>query len=199
MERLVRLSYCLLLSCVSLLTVGGCGTVPTEADVLQQRIMRHLDSAKLGYTNLRVMPMADSTDANDDKKMWVSLDMTGMRRLGSVEPLKGLPLTSLRLSGTNVESLRPLAGMSLVILAVDGTPVRDLSPIRGMPLKTLFLQDSRVMDLSPLEDLPLETLKFDPTRVVSGMDAIRNIQTLKNINGISASEFWRQRELGVVY
>lgn len=196
MMRFARLFCCILLFCVLMLTVHGCAKPLTEREVMHQRIVRQLDGARLGYTSVRIMDPPGTTNASLDQA-WIALNMTGMQRVVSLEGLKGLPIKILRLSDTNVHTLYPLQGMPLVILAVDGTKIRDLEPLRGMPLKTLVIQNTRVIDLSPLEGLPLVTIKFDPPHIVAGMETLRNIATLKYINGMSAARFWSQRDTGI--
>ena len=196
MKRSVGLFYSLLLCCVAVLIVTGCAKPLSERDMMRQRIVNQLEGARLDYTSLRLMNPPGNTNATTEE-LWIAVNMTGMQRVVSLTGLKGLPITILRLSDTNVHSLHALAGMPLVILAVDGTKIRDLSPLRGMPLKTLLINDSRVIDVSPLEGLPLETLRFDPAHIVVGLESLRDIKTLKHINGISAAKFWGQRDTGI--
>jgi len=71
--------------------------------------------------------------------------------------LKGLPISTLNISGTQVADLRPLTGMRLVALTANGAPISDLSPLHGMPLKSIDLTGCRdVEDVSALAGVPLE-------------------------------------------
>ncbi len=81
--------------------------------------------------------------------------------ISDIEPLRGLPFDSLRITRTNVASLEPLRGMPLISLDITGTPVSDLSPLAGMPLTAIHVGSTNVSDLSPLRGAPL--------RIFSGM------------------------------
>ncbi len=83
----------------------------------------------------------------------------------TIEPLRGLPIQALGISGLPIESLAPLRGMPLEQLTAEGTPVSDLSPLRGAPLRELYLRETRVKDLSPLAGMPLEKLNVVGTPV----------------------------------
>jgi Leucine-rich repeat (LRR) protein len=84
-----------------------------------------------------------------------------------LSPLNGLPLTSLNLSHTRIESLSQLRGMKLAEMSCHMTHVSDLSPLRGMPLVGLDCGRTGVTDLSPLEGMQLSVLHCDATRVSS--------------------------------
>ena len=79
-------------------------------------------------------------------------------------------------------------------LAYRSKQIGSLSPLAGKPVYALFLRDSPVEDLSPLEGVSLEVLAFDAAVVRHGIDVIRDMPTLKQINDIPAEEFWRQYE-----
>ena len=87
------------------------------------------------------------------------------RGLGSVSPLKGLPLTSLNIANTHVSDLSPLQGMPLTRLQCYRTNVSELSPLAGMPLSDLSLIANPVCDLTPLKGLPLTALSILSTPV----------------------------------
>jgi hypothetical protein len=58
----------------------------------------------------------------------------GKGRLAELLPLRGMKLTALWCSCTQVSDLTPLKGMPLTILHCNVTPVSDLTPLKGMPL-----------------------------------------------------------------
>jgi hypothetical protein len=114
-----------------------------------------------------------------------SLDFDGYGSpVGTLEPLRGMPLTHLSVAG--IPDLAPLQGMPLVYLRLRAckvdlsllkgmrltelyltscSGVRDLSPLRGMPLTSLHLSNVEVRDLSPLKDMPLTSLGLFGTDV----------------------------------
>ena len=66
------------------------------------------------------------------------LYLWNVSQVRDLEPLKGMPLTSLTLGQAQVQDLGPLKGMPLTELNLDDcTQVRDLDLLKGMPLKTV--------------------------------------------------------------
>jgi len=88
-----------------------------------------------------------------------------MGKLSSLAPLKGLPLTALACSNTQVMDLSPLEGMPLTNLVCGETRVADLSPLKGMQLTILSCYATNVSDLSPLRGMPLASLMCNGTKV----------------------------------
>jgi len=100
----------------------------------------------------------------------LALSLRCRRDVTNLEPLKGIPLSSLTLSGTRVTDLSPLRGMplkSLILGGADGScQVESLAPLSGMPLTMLNLRGCRtVRDLTPLEGMPLTSLILYATSV----------------------------------
>ena len=122
----------------------------------------------------------------------------GATYITSIAPLAGLPLVDLDISGdTAVVDLKPLAGMRLQRLDMRACLVADLTPLGGMPLRYLnLLGCRRVADLSPLAGLPLEEMAFDPQHVEHGIEAIREMPTLRVINRMPADTFWERYDAG---
>ncbi|HWA99866.1 MAG TPA: LamG-like jellyroll fold domain-containing protein, partial [Pirellulales bacterium] len=145
--------------------------------------------------------------------------------VADLSPLKGMPLEALYFSGTPVESLAPLNGMKLAHLSCNGTRIADLAPLRGMPLTTLNFTDcprlsslaplegmplhslacplTAVVDLAPLKGMSLRELSFTPGNIVSGINVIRQMETLDRISatprmtdGMSSAEFWKRYDAG---
>ncbi len=93
----------------------------------------------------------------------VSVEIDG-QRVGSLEPLRGLPIGRLIASGCDLESLEPLRGMHLTLLHVLNNPkLDDLTPLRGMPLEHLRVDFAKITDLSPLAGMPLRELQLPST------------------------------------
>jgi serine/threonine protein kinase len=97
------------------------------------------------------------------------LPLTNVRIITSpvsdLSPLSGMALTHLHVERTQVSNLTPLKGMPLRALNLYSTPVADLTPLAGMPLVTLLATHTQVSDLSPLKGLPLENLQYSWTGV----------------------------------
>lgn len=120
-----------------------------------------------------------------------------------ISPLEDSPLEMLYLYGTRVHDLRPLAKVTtLRQLWLNRCPVRDVGPLKGLPLESLTLEDtdvedlaplahgglqrlhvggSKVTDLSVLGTLRLQRLVFTPSRIARGIDAARNMTSLREI------------------
>ncbi len=87
--------------------------------------------------------------------------------VSDLEPLRGMPLTALNCTGNPIRSLEPLRGMQLTDLLCEDCPVPDLEPLRGMPLKLLQFGLSEVSDLEPLRGMPLNELRCWSSRIES--------------------------------
>lgn len=92
-----------------------------------------------------------------------------------------------------VMDLGPLQGMKLNSLSLAGcNKVADLTPLTGMPLRSLDLGTcKKVTNLEPLAGMKLETLNLPPT-VGKGLNVVRNIRSLKTIDGKPAAQFWKE-------
>jgi len=132
-----------------------------------------------------------------------------------ISPLVGLPIKELVIFGCPVKDISPLKGMPLESLKLGYTKVTDISPLKGLPLKHLDLVDSELTDISALEGMPLEGLdirmcesgkitnltalrgmklkwlNLNPNTVTKGMDIIRDMKSLEQINRQAPDEFWR--------
>lgn len=111
-----------------------------------------------------------------------------------LSPLKGMPLATLELAGTAVTDLSALKALPLQSLDLSGAKVADLSPLKGMKLKSLNVAGTGVTDLSALKGATLEELRFSEATVEAGLDVVRGMETLKTINGRSASSYWEHYE-----
>jgi Leucine-rich repeat (LRR) protein len=112
--------------------------------------------------------------------------------VSDLSPLAGMRLTTLDCDQTQVADLSPVAGMKLTHLRCGGTRVSDLSPLKGMPLTTLDCNQTQVADLSPLAKMPLEELTCPEPLARTNAPMLKEIATLKTINGRPAEEFWKE-------
>ncbi len=136
----------------------------------------------------------------------------GQGKLADLSPLKGMPLSALRIWATQVTDLSPLRGIPLTEMDMWNTPVSDLSPLKDMKLTGLQCGSTRIADLSPLQGMPLTGLLCVSTQVselspLRGMpltrlscdfksfrdtELLRSIKTLTMINDKSAADFWKE-------
>ncbi len=124
--------------------------------------------------------------------------------VSDLAPLRGLPLEQLWLSDTQVTDLSPLANAPLVSLTLHRTPVSDLTIARTWPgLQRLHIGESRITDLSPLKDLRLRRLILTPARITTGLEVVRTMDTLTELDVEfrqpqlwSPEEFWQHYEAG---
>ncbi len=85
--------------------------------------------------------------------------------LADLEPLRGMPLTSLACWGNRITSLDPLRGMPLNTLNCAGNPISSLEPLRGLPLSTLRCEACGITSLEPLQGAPLTVLNCSENRL----------------------------------
>ena len=95
-----------------------------------------------------------------------SLDLSGTP-IENLEPLRAMRLRTLILSNTKALSLTPLQGVPLRKLVLDNTPARDLAPVKAAPLTFLSLEGTKVYDLTPVKGMPLQALNVKNTLVIS--------------------------------
>ena len=90
--------------------------------------------------------------------------------------LKGMPIDSLRLSGTDVEDLSSISDFSEIFeLRLSGTKISDLSPIANLPLRELKIDGTLVKNISSISNMPLRYLSMMGITVT-------NIDVLKEMN-----------------
>lgn len=121
-----------------------------------------------------------------------------------LQPFSGMPLETLWIPQTQVQDLTPIREMkTLVSLDIQGTPVTSLEPIQSLSgLRRLNIADSAVEDLTPLKDLNLERLTLTPQKIRKGMEVIRGMTSLVEIQPsletpMTAADFWKRYDLGV--
>ena len=121
--------------------------------------------------------------------------------VADLSPLRGMPLSYLGCGSTQVSDLSPLTGMSLTELHFNNTRVADISPLKGMPLVEVQCDGTPVTDLSALQGMSLTTITFTPRNINQGLEAIRQMTSLKAV-GIKwdqespPAEFWKKYDAG---
>ncbi len=111
-----------------------------------------------------------------------------------LSPLEGMKLLDFHLCfQTTIKDISVLKGMPLQSLNLTGSDVSDLSPLQGMPLTVLNCRGTPVSGFSLLKDTPLKFLTCDflPFR---DTEILRSIKSLEEINGKQAAEFWKEVE-----
>lgn len=114
--------------------------------------------------------------------------------LKDLSPLKTTRLKKLLIMGSRITDISPLKDLPLVDLNLWCTDVSDISPLKGMRLKHLNIDCSecaRVEDLTPLEGMQLESLRFHANGVTKGIEIARGMKSLKEIEGKTPEEFWK--------
>lgn len=131
------------------------------------------------------------------------LNLMGLS-ITDLQPFSSMPLETLWIPQTNVTDLSPIREMkTLVSLDLMGTPVTSLEPIQALAgLKRLNIADSAVEDLTPLKDLKLERLTLTPQKIRQGIEVIRGMSSLTEIQPsletpMTAADFWKRYDLGV--
>ncbi len=126
-------------------------------------------------------------------------------RVADLSPLATSHLRTLWLRDSAITDLAPLSRQKLVSLDFQDTAVADLSPLQEMTsLERLNLAGSKVTDLRPLEKLTLTRLIFSPERITAGIETIRGMSSLREIDTsfdgarpvMGASEFWENYDAG---
>lgn len=85
--------------------------------------------------------------------------------LAGLDFVRGLKLVQLRCTDAHVRSLEPLAGMPLERLWISGCLVADPGPLAGAPLEQLDLRFNPVEQVNALGSARLQILNLDHTRV----------------------------------
>ena len=122
----------------------------------------------------------------------------------SLEPFAEMELGIVWLRNTAVTDLSPLSGRSVVSLDIQGSQISDLSPLANVStLERLNIAETPVTDLTPLAALPLTRLIFSPEKIESGIDVIRAMASLREIDtefegqaAMSPAEFWERFDSG---
>jgi hypothetical protein len=74
---------------------------------------------------------------------------------------------------------------------ISRCPVRDISPLKGLPLTDLLMSECKeVHDLTPLAGMKLVLVHLPPD-VTKGLESIRAMKSLQNIDGTPPRQFWK--------
>ena len=120
-------------------------------------------------------------DLSPLKGMMLSRLDCSSTQIADLGPLTGVPLTTLHVNHNPVIDLTPLKGMKLESLGIAETKVTDLTPLKGMKIKVLGAQLLPVTDLSPLEGMSLTGLDLYHTVGVIKLDALKGMP-LESLN-----------------
>jgi len=117
--------------------------------------------------------------------------------------LQQAPLQTIWLAGTLVTDLATLPVTGLESLDIARTKVSSLAPLAGATrLKRLNISETPVTDLTPLAGLRLQRITLSPASISAGMDALRNMPSLTQIQTdinepLAAADFWQRFDLGL--
>lgn len=123
----------------------------------------------------------------------------------SLQSLKGATIMdTLWLTGSKVKSLESLKGQPLISLDIAGTEVSDLSPIANMQtLQRLQIAETAITDLTPLANLKLARLIFTPAKITKGIEVVRNMKSLQALDiafpkprTMTPDQFWKAYDSG---
>jgi formylglycine-generating enzyme required for sulfatase activity/serine/threonine protein kinase/Leucine-rich repeat (LRR) protein len=115
------------------------------------------------------------SDLSPIKGMQLSRIDCSSTQIADLSPLADMPLTYLHFNHNPVSDLTPLKGMSLEELGLAETKVSDLSPLKGMKLRILGAQLIPVTDLSPLQGMPLTGLDLYGTTGVTSLEPLKGM------------------------
>jgi Leucine-rich repeat (LRR) protein len=92
--------------------------------------------------------------------------------------------------------ISPLKELASRELYLDCPNVTDLSALQGMPLTRLNISRSGARDITPIKDTPLESIILNMDRRPQGMEILRSMKSLKQINYHEVNEFWESYDAG---
>ena len=175
--------------------------MPLEEVVLENTNVA--DLTPLEGMSLRVLKLQNTKvkDLSPIKGMPLEqLNLMGVP-ISDLSVVEGMPLEILWIPGTDVTDLTPLADSNLVSLDIQGTEVSDLTPLASLPrLQRLNIADTPVSDITVLKDLKLTRITLTPSTIKSGMEDLRSMTTLAEIqtsmeSPMSAADFWKRYDL----
>ncbi len=182
---------------LTLLNISG--TQVEDLSPVSNAKLQHLNCSNTKITDLMLlkgMPLTELNCSSSSISDLSPLKGAPLRilicentQVSDLSPLEGMPLKELWCFGTRVLDLSPLQGMRLSHLDVSRMPISDLAPLQGLPLTELRCHRTNVADLSPLKGMPLESL-WIPDVSAENLQIIRGVDSLKQINGKPAAEFW---------
>ncbi|HUT35828.1 MAG TPA: tetratricopeptide repeat protein, partial [Planctomycetota bacterium] len=121
-----------------------------------------------------------------------TMPLTSLRviyaQVSDLAPLRGMPLRTLDLTGTTMSDLGPLKGMPLEDLIGVGANVSDLAPLMGMPLRRLWCDAPKISDISPLKGMPLAELAIQ-SRGVTDLSPLAGMSLARlSVKGTSVTD-----------
>ena len=120
----------------------------------------------------KAWPGAPAQVRIDDDGLTVEIPNAG---IADLEPLRGMPLTTLVCWGNRIADLEPLRGMPLATLNCAANPLSSLEPLRGLPLTTLRCERCGIRTLEPLRGMPLATLNCAENPLEDGLEPLRGM------------------------
>jgi internalin A len=183
--------------------LGPLAGMPLEQLMLERTQVRDLGPLRgmpLQVLWLNHTPVTDLRPLEGMELQQLNLFGTQVRDISAI---KTLPLNTLWLRGAPIEDFQPLRGLYLESLDAEDTPLSDLRVLRGMPLQRLNIAGTQVTDLRPLAGLNLTRLIFTPTRITDGLEVIRGMAALQELDvtfrepaRLTPEEFWRKYDAG---
>jgi serine/threonine protein kinase len=181
---------------------------PAQIDALRSEMMRRnpgydgelIDeywndarSVKLTFRSRRIVDLTPVRAIPGLEALECDAGFNSPGALQSIEPLRGMKLAHLQLSFNPVRDLSPLEGMPIVNLWATELDAADLSAVYSLPAQVLHVtsrrKDARV-DAAKLLDKPLVDVWLEPEQT-DNFERLREIETLEQINGQPAAEFWK--------
>ena len=100
----------------------------------------------------------------------MGLDLSG-NPVREIRHLRGMPLRTLFLENTRVESLVELGEANLVELRLNNSPIKSLRGLEGQPLENLYAVGTQITEVSPISSSNLRQLWLSesPVSDVSGL------------------------------
>ena len=100
----------------------------------------------------------------------MGLDLSG-NPVREIRHLRGMPLRTLFLENTRVESLMELGEANLVELRLNNSPIKSLRGLEGQPLENLYAVGTQITEVSPISSSNLRQLWLSesPVSDVSGL------------------------------
>lgn len=155
---------------------AGWRTALREAGIVP-KTLKQLDDGTW-EVNLESSKISDLSPLRGAPISKLRLSKTAVR---SLSPLRGLPLVELWLNSTEVKDLGPLQDMRIQILSIGQTPVTDLTALEGMPLEKLHAGDTDISDLTPLIGMPLTELRLRQCMKIADLSPIAGCGSLVSI------------------
>lgn len=119
-----------------------------------------------------------------------TLEVPDVKEPTSLEPLRGLKLKKLTVSGPGISDLTGLEGMPLESLMLTEASVADLTPLRDLPLRELICRNLNIGSLEALRDMKLERLELMMNPKLTSLKGLEKVplKYLRVWGGISSLE-----------